>query len=197
MGHNLIASVIGSAADPTYTIDTYASGQGGPAVAKYSDGTAATPQRYAYTLVSLKTKPQRLDVRTLGTAALLTSFTPTGTNHTFRTWTFEHGASAGAGCTGCHGSLDTHAATWKAIATSNGWCFRCHYGQGGAASGLIDPTQWRRIAPAHSAADNGPGARPLCSWARIRPLRGCTVTRAGPRSETGRLERRSAGESGP
>lgn len=138
VGRTLETSTIGNAASPTYKFRTFAKGQAASVVVKYSDGTAAPPERYAYARASLGASPQRLDLRTLGTDAQLSTFTPGGGGHTFSTWIFSHGAAVNASCAGCHGDLATHPANWSTITTGNGWCFRCHYGQGG---GFEDTTQ--------------------------------------------------------
>lgn len=155
VGKKLRATVIGSVADPTYRLKTYSKGQQEHAVVKYSNGSNATPERYAYVVLSLKTTPQKIEVRTLGTAALLSSYSPASPSHpgpgtpAFASYILggkNHGKDENYGgtdtkCNTCHGNLDTRAAQFKSIATNNGWCFRCHAGKGGDPKGFVDQTQ--------------------------------------------------------
>ncbi|MCX9010633.1 MAG: hypothetical protein OIN66_05855, partial [Candidatus Methanoperedens sp.] len=137
-----------------YTISTHSKGQGHHPVVRYADGVIETPERYCYVLLYQKTSPQKIEIRVLGTAAILTSFTPstaahpstsTSTNPPFSTWIiFEksHGIDyngTDSKCSICHGDLDMKAATYDAITTGNGWCYRCHYGKGGDDNGFVDP----------------------------------------------------------
>ncbi len=155
VGKKLRATVIGSVADPTYRLKTYSKGQQEHAVVKYSNGSNATPERYAYVVLSMKTTPQKLEVRTLGTAALLSSFSPASPTHpgpgtpAFASYVLggkNHGKDENYGgtdakCNTCHGNLDTRAAQYKSIVINNGWCFRCHAGKGGDPKGFVDPAQ--------------------------------------------------------
>ncbi len=155
VGKKLRATVVGSVADPTYRLKTYSKGQQEHAIVKYSNGTNAAPERYAYVVVSLKTTPQKIEVRTLGTAALLSSYSPAIPTHPtagspgFASWILggkNHGKDENYGgtdakCNTCHGNLDTRAAQYKSITNNSGWCFRCHAGKGGDPKGFVDPAQ--------------------------------------------------------
>lgn len=148
VGQKLRMNVIGNLSDLTYRIKTFSMGQSEHTVVKYSNGTTAPPERYAYALVSLKTRLQIIEIRVLGTGMLLTSFTPGTGPHTFATWILggeNHGKPANypndAACSSCHGNLDTQLATYASITPSSGWCFSCHYGKGGDPNGMVDPTQ--------------------------------------------------------
>jgi hypothetical protein len=157
-GQTLRVSVIGSESDPTYRIKTFSQGQNEHPLVKYSDGTDVSPTEYVYALLSLKTTPQKLSLRSLGTGTELNSFSSTSGTHPgtgdflqpFATWVLHvqsplHHGDAFAGvdtnCNTCHGNLDTQAASFSGIAVSNGWCFRCHYGDGGDEDGFVEPNQ--------------------------------------------------------
>jgi len=145
MGSQLNISVIGTLADPTYKFTTYSPGQSWPAVVKYTTGAAATPTRYAYAWLYLKTSPQKIETRVLGTGTLLATHLAGG-YHNFPTWMLgsnNHGVKyvTGTNCTGCHGNLDTKPASYGSIGESNGWCFQCHYGKTGSSNGMLDPAQ--------------------------------------------------------
>lgn len=126
----------------TYIMKTISLGQGLHAVAKYTNGTNATPTRYSFSTLYMMSLPQKIETRVLGTGALLSSYTAGG-EHDLGTWVMGasgHGFNLANGC--CHGSLTSKPASYTSISTSNGWCYKCHYGQGGADSGgMIDPTQ--------------------------------------------------------
>jgi hypothetical protein len=155
VGQKLRAAVIGNLSDPTYRILTFSKGQGEHAVVVYSDGTNDTPETYAYAILSLKTSPQKLDIRAFGTASLLNSYTPTIPNHpstptatnpSFPEWMLGEKNHAtdyngtDSKCNTCHINLDTKPATFTQITTLNGWCYRCHYGKAGVNEGFIDTT---------------------------------------------------------
>jgi len=145
VGSQLNISVIGVLADPTYKITTYTLGQSWPALVKYSTGAAATPTRYGYVLLYLKTSPQKFETRVVGTGTLLAAQSAGG-YHTFSTWMLgsnNHGVryAAGSNCTGCHGNLDTKPASYSSVGESNGWCFKCHSGKAGSSNGMVDPAQ--------------------------------------------------------
>lgn len=155
VGQKLRATVVGNLSDPTYRVLTFSKGQKEDAVVVYSDGTNDIPETYAYTILSLKTSPQKLDIRALGTASLLNSYTPTTANHpststatnpSFSEWMLGEKNHAtdyngtDSKCNTCHFNLDTKAATFAQITTSNGWCYRCHYGKAGVDEGFIDTT---------------------------------------------------------
>ena len=142
VGSQLKISVIGTLASPKYKFNTHSKGQGNKAVVKYSSGTAATPERYSYTMLTFS--PMLIETRILGTGALLAS-QPHG-NHSFPGWMLgsaSHGASytSGGNCTGCHGNLGTKPTSYSSINESNGFCYKCHYGQTGTGSGMVDPAQ--------------------------------------------------------
>jgi len=155
VGKKLRVTVIGGVADPTYRLKTYSKGQQEHPVVKYSNLSNATPERYVYAVVALKTTPQKIEIRVLGTAALLTSYSPSSPTHpgpgslAFASYILgpkNHGKDENYGgtdtkCNTCHGNLDTRPAQYKSIATNNGWCFKCHAGKGGDPKGFVDPTQ--------------------------------------------------------
>ncbi len=164
-GLRLRNSVIGDISNPTYRIKVYPSGN--PPVVNSSHpvvnyATGANESIYNFVIVPGNTS--RIEVRVLNTSAELSNFTPfsdthpAGTNFSsepFQIWilgdiTNSTGAFIGnhghlynntdSNCNTCHGSLDTKASTFSAITTSNGWCFRCHYGKTGPRNGFVDPT---------------------------------------------------------
>jgi len=153
VGQKLRATVIGNLSDPTYAISTHSKGQGHHPVVRYADGVIEPPERYCYVLIYQKTSPQKMEIRVLGTAAVLTTFTPsaathpstsTATNPSFLTWMIfgkSHGIDyngTDSKCITCHINLDTKPATFTQITTLNGWCYRCHYGKGGNDNGFLD-----------------------------------------------------------
>lgn len=158
VGQKLRVTVIGDVDNPTYRIDTYSRGQGEHSVVGYSDGAVPVPERYAYVLLSLKTSPQELEIRVLGTAALLTSFSPGSATHpstaitkypSSSTWMVMTAGSThhsedyngtDSECNICHVNMDTKPARFQDVTTGNGWCYRCHYGKGGVDNGFIDTT---------------------------------------------------------
>ncbi len=94
VGQKLLMTFIGrSVSDHTYLIMIFSKGQGGHPVVKYSDGTNVTPELYAYALHPSNTSSPAIEVRVLGTAALLTSVMLTeGTSpHNFSTWVIDIG----------------------------------------------------------------------------------------------------------
>ena len=144
-GKKLRKTTIGTndPATATYVLKTFSKGQAEHTVVKYSNGAVdATPVRYAYSVIKMKTTPQVLENRVMGSAALLSSQTGGGT-HVLGTWALggaNHGKDL-ASCPGCHASTISKAATYAAITTGSGWCFKCHNGQGGDATGMVDPAQ--------------------------------------------------------
>lgn len=151
VGQTLRMAVIGNLTYPTYRIKTFSKGNGEHPIVNYPDGTNET--RYSYVLVSLKTDPQRLEVRVLGTAAELTNFSsrlgmhPISGDMPFATWILgddNHGVDANYGnndskCSKCHGDLDAQPPKYENVNPHNGWCFKCHYGKGGDPNGMVDP----------------------------------------------------------
>ncbi len=155
VGQKLRVTVIGSLSDPTYRVQTFSKGQGEHPVVVYSDGSNEVPETYAYVILSLKTSPQKLEINALGTASQLNNYTPTTATHpststavnpTFLTWMLGDKNHANdynetdSKCNTCHVKLDTKPATFTQVATSNGWCYRCHYGKAGVDEGFIDTT---------------------------------------------------------
>lgn len=154
VGNKLRNSYIGPAATPVYRINTYSAGQSYNPVVQFSDGTAITGEQ-AYVILTLATP--KVEVNVLGTAAPLTSITPTAThmsgNQPFDSWLFmttgmdHHGdMSQGAGgmagmsmCTTCHTNATTKPAAHSDITPQNGWCYQCHNGPTGPTSGFVDP----------------------------------------------------------
>ncbi len=177
VGQKLRVSVIGDPLDPTYKIETFSKGQGEHPVVEYSDGAAFPPERYAYVILSLKTSPQKFEVRILGSGAQINSYTPTMSNHPsvppltnppFTKWilsetiildaqgTFQtgHGYTyngTDSNCNGCHTDMDTKPATFSDVSFTSGWCYRCHYGKAGIDSGFIDTTVISTLATTTAA----------------------------------------------
>ncbi|MGB8217308.1 MAG: hypothetical protein WCE94_08400 [Candidatus Methanoperedens sp.] len=178
VGQKLRAIVIGNLSDPTYTISTHSKGQGHHPVVKYADGTIEAPERYCYVLIYQKTSPQKMEIRVLGTAALITTFTPRTATHPgipanqpFPTWMIfgkSHGIvynGTDSKCNTCHINLDTKPSTFTQITSGNGWCYRCHYGKGGDDNGFLDTTTLLAATPmptetSTSAATTAPTAAP-------------------------------------
>lgn len=146
VGTKLRASLIGPSADPVYRVKTFSKGQLEHAMVKYTDGSAATPDRYNYAIVSFKTTPQKMEIRIAPTGALVLQNVKSATDpHAFGTWALgptNHGKPASyvndASCNTCHGSLDTHPAQFANVTPTTGWCFKCHYGKGGDPNGFVD-----------------------------------------------------------
>ncbi len=163
VGQMLRVSVIGDISDPTYKIETFSKGQGKHPVVEYSDDASLSPERYAYVILSLKTSPQKFEVRVFDTAAQINSYTPTMPDHPsipntpFSKWVVSettildtngtlqsgHGYTyngTDSKCDTCHTDMDTKPATVSDISITSGWCYRCHYGKAGVDSGFIDTT---------------------------------------------------------
>ncbi len=155
VGQKLRVTVTGSLSDPTYRIKTFSKGQGEQPVVGYSDGATLTPERYAYVILSLKTSPQKLEIRVLGTAYQLNSYTPSMATHPnvstainppssgwmLNSETPHHGDiynGTASNCNVCHINMDTKPASFSLVSNTNGWCYRCHNGKGGDGSGFID-----------------------------------------------------------
>ncbi len=153
VGQKLRAIVIGNLSDPAYTISTHSKGQGHHPVVRYADGEVEMPERYCYILIYQKTSPQKMEIRVLGTADLVTTFsprtathpsTPTSANPSFSTWLIfgkSHGIDyngTDSKCNTCHINLDTKPANFSKVTSGNGWCYRCHYGKGGDDNGFLD-----------------------------------------------------------
>ncbi len=155
VGQKLRVTVIGNLSDPTYQVMTFSKGQGEHPAVVYSDGSNEVPETYAYVILSLKTSPQKLEIRALGTASQLNSYTPTmpthpstptATNPTFSAWilgTNNHASDyngTDSKCNTCHVNFDTKPVTFAQVTTINGWCYRCHFGKAGVDAGFIDTT---------------------------------------------------------
>ncbi len=179
VGRKLQVSIIGSLSDPTYRIKTFTARQGyNHPLVNYPDGNYSPEVlgRFggdAYTVLSLKTNPQRFQVITLGAPHLgknqeITDYTPTApthpststsTNPSFSKWMYgegSHGFDYGGNdskCSICHGNLDTKPANFSDITVNNGFCFRCHYGKGGTDNGfIVDLTRFRPRQPTTTTA---------------------------------------------
>lgn len=155
VGQKLRVSIIGSISDPTYKIDTFSKGQGKYPIVRYFDGTSITPENYAYIILSLKTDPKTLEIRTLGTGSELNKYIPdqskhpdsvTWTNTSFGDWIlsgnnhpYNYNGSDNR-CNMCHTNLDQKPTNLSDIKIGYGWCYRCHYGKGGINLGFIDTT---------------------------------------------------------
>lgn len=149
VGPKLRLTRVGPPSDPTYRMLSFSRGQGSKNVVKYSDGSSAAPQSYAYALLYLKTSAMKIETRTLGTAALLVSYT-NGGPHPFASWTLSGGSAKPHGdptvytsdrACSCHGDLNSKPASFSSIRESNGWCYKCHYGKTGPLNGFVHPGQ--------------------------------------------------------
>jgi hypothetical protein len=153
VGQKLRASYIGPPGQPTYRLNTYSAGQNESPVVKYSDGTTI-PSEHPYVIYSFATS--QLEIRLLGTGAALTSLPlPRCVGHAYDAadaWLLNttsqdhHGdlfkADGGAAtCRTCHWYGDTKKYAYGVISSTDGWCYKCHYGTGGSAAGFVDPTK--------------------------------------------------------
>jgi hypothetical protein len=166
VGENLQVSVIGSLSDPTYMIKTLTKTPGARTI-WCSDGTNVTSDALTYIILSLKTKPQKLEIKRLGgysksAVSRITDYklstpthpsTTTSINPPSSKWVFSHGADYGrddSKCNSCHGDLDMKPANLDSkrdnfieIPVSRGFCYRCHYGKSGISAGLVgEPGCW-------------------------------------------------------
>jgi hypothetical protein len=166
VGQKLRVTLIGNLTDATYQILTFSKGQREYPVVVYSDGSNETPETYAYVILSLKTSPQKLEIRALGTASQLNSYTPasathpstlTSTNPTFSMWMLGDNNHAydyngtDSKCNTCHTNLDLKPATFSLITINNGWCYRCHFGKVGVDAGFMDTTAALAATPTSAA----------------------------------------------
>lgn len=149
VGPKLRTTLVGPSGSPVYRLVTFSKGQSAAGVMKYSNGTATTPATYAYGMLYLQTSPQRIEMRALGSAALLSTESSSGP-HPFSTWMLSggsgktHGDPANYqsdGSCSCHGNLDSKQTQYTGISRSNGWCYKCHYGKAGSTKGFVDPAQ--------------------------------------------------------
>ena len=49
--------------------------------------------------------------------------------------------STAAQCQSCHANFDMKPMQWSMITPMRGYCYKCHYGSGGIAEGIIDPSR--------------------------------------------------------
>ncbi|MCX9010630.1 MAG: hypothetical protein OIN66_05840 [Candidatus Methanoperedens sp.] len=162
VGEKLRVSVIGNLSDPTYQIETFTQEQGEHPAVSYYDGTNLSGMfgGNVYTILSLKTNPQRFQVITLGAPRTgreqkIIDYTPAAPNHpststsinpSFSKWMFGEGSHGDdydgddSKCSTCHGNLDTKPSEFSDIMVNNGFCFRCHYGKGGSDKGFVVDT---------------------------------------------------------
>ncbi len=173
VGQKLRVTLIGNLTGATYQIMTFSKGQREHPVVVYTDGTNETPETYAYVILSFKTSPQKLEIRALGTATQLNSYTPasvthpstsTSTNPTFSMWmlgdknhAYDYNGTDSK-CNTCHINLDTKPATFSLITINNGWCYRCHYGKIGIDAGFIDTTALLAATPTPATVTSTPTA---------------------------------------
>ncbi len=121
-----------------YQFRTYSQGNGEPPIVKFSDTSNVTPLEWPYLVVSLAGSSHRLEVRALGTAALVNSYIASQTappSHAFGIWLLgdnnhcsDTNFPADSACSGCHGYMRSKPATFSAVSWPSGWCFRCHNG---------------------------------------------------------------------
>jgi hypothetical protein len=152
VSRTLVSSVITVNYDTLFKIKTFFRDQDGHPVRKFSDGTNASPEAYAYCILSFRAMPANLEIRIDGSAALLVrELAPHHSHHRFGTWMLgdsNHGIdpagdpdSTSAQCGGCHQNFDRKPPAWSQISPMNGLCFKCHYGSAGTAAGIIDPAE--------------------------------------------------------
>ncbi|MBZ0177325.1 MAG: PQQ-dependent sugar dehydrogenase, partial [Candidatus Methanoperedens sp.] len=143
VGMRLINSVIGNETTPAiYRIKARSGGR--HPVVNYNTGANET--KYPFVIVSALTS--KIEVRAVNTSEELSNFSTTGITHPFQTWILgsnNHGIvyNGTDTCSGCHGNLAFKQPNYANIiplnTSSGGWCFKCHNGPGGDASGFVDP----------------------------------------------------------
>jgi hypothetical protein len=153
VGQKLRASYIGPAANPTYRINTYSTGQQKALVVQFSDGGALAGEQ-PYVLFTFASG--RLEIGLLGTGASIGSLTLSGcpghgdvpadawllntTNQDHHGDVFN--ADGGAdNCGSCHFSYWRKKPSFADVQPAGGWCFRCHYGPDGTSAGFVDGTK--------------------------------------------------------
>ncbi len=176
VGQKLRVSVIGNLSDPIYQIKTFTKTDGVWPKVWCSDGTSVEGKGTAvYIIQSLKTKPQKLEIKYLvsvssePTVTNITDYTSSAPTHPstmtsiyppFSKWVFgegSHGVDYGGNdskCNVCHGNLDTKPANldtkrnnFTDIQVNNGFCFRCHYGKSGTDAGFVGEPGCRHPYP--------------------------------------------------
>jgi len=155
VGQKLRASYVQPAVGAGYRINTWSAGQGESPISAYSDG-GIIPNEQPYVIVTLGTP--KIEFKVLGTAAPLSSYTPTSNVHAsngeaFYNWLLktngldQHGVyvlgvdGGTTVCQGCHANLGTKPTSYSSVAPTNGWCFQCHNGPAGDGTGFVDPTR--------------------------------------------------------
>jgi protocatechuate 3,4-dioxygenase beta subunit len=201
VGLRLRNSVIGNISNPMYRIKVYPSGN--PPVVNSSHpvvnyATGANESIYNFVIVPGNTS--RIEVRVLNTSEELSNFTPSSNTHPaganfssepFQIWILgdiknstgafigNHGHlynNTDSNCNTCHGNLSIKAPSFSDITSSNGWCFRCHYGKTGPGNGFVDP---RAVAAA-----NGTIAGMVTNASSGSALSGANVTANGMMATT-------------
>ncbi len=138
-----------------YRFSTYSSGQNEAPVVQFSDGGIIDGEQ-AFVMLTLS--PPKIEIRLLGVDTLLSSYTPTGGQHPSNSEPFDDWVLMGNGtvhhsqiyladiadggpssCASCHTSYSTKPASHSAVSVTNGWCYQCHYGTGGAPAGFVSP----------------------------------------------------------
>lgn len=144
VGERLRNSIIGNISDPMYRIKARPGGRH-PIVNYF---TGANESEVPFIIVSMN--PEKIQIHEINTSRELTNFTPSGahpTGDSFQTWILgsdNHGINyndTDSKCNTCHGNLSNKASIFSAITTSNGFCYRCHYGKSGDGNGFVDPIQ--------------------------------------------------------
>lgn len=138
---DLAHAVLGNPADPTHIIRTWPWDYAGQPVVRYSDSRPVTPERHAYSLLSLVSDPPRLTTRVLGSDEPLSALAVPAGVHDPATWLIgqtNHGRQDPSSCTSCHGSPGDKPPLYGDITTGRGWCFKCHAGPAGPAAGMVD-----------------------------------------------------------
>jgi hypothetical protein len=142
---SLTGIVIGDASNPTkYRIKARSGGR--HPVVNFATGQNESQLPF---IIVYNTSVQTIEIRVVNTSELLTNFTPSGnhpTGPTFQDWQFganNHGIvynNTDSSCNGCHVNMNTKPANYTDVATSNGWCFKCHNGgtKGGDSNGFVD-----------------------------------------------------------
>ena len=153
VGQKLRASYVGPPSHPIYRISTWPAGQKQGPVVKFSDGTSMAGEQ-PYVIMTLAAP--NVEFKVLGTAAPLTTFSPTAVHpidQPFDSWILNttgkdhHGdmfaEDGGAdSCSSCHWEDWRKPLTgYGEIRSSKNWCFACHNGTEGSGAGFVDPAK--------------------------------------------------------
>ena len=152
VGKGLYESLIISGNDTLFRIRTFLESHGAHPVRAYSNGADISPVEYAYAIESYLAGTASVEIRIDSSAVLLLSDTGQRRGpHPLGTWMLgesNHGTgpagdpdSTAAQCQSCHANFDMKPMQWSMITPMRGYCYKCHYGSGGIAEGIIDPSR--------------------------------------------------------